>query len=396
MFRRARDLVGRLFVCRQEPRYPVAFPSSSVRPRGRVLFSYLEQPLLWPEDDERFGGHSNYWESREIARIFHTLGYTVDAINWTDHEFASTKPYDVLFDICINLQRLSSLLDSSTIKILHCTGSDPYYQNRAETQRVEALRQRRGGSYRAKRCLARPDLARQAVQIADVCSLLGNQHTLSTYPEELRHKFELVPVSGSDLGTSVKSEKDYVPPEREFLWFAGAGAVHKGLDLLLDLFAARPELKLHVVGYAGQEQDFLAIYRRELTQLPNIRFHGPLAPRGRPFKDILRRVFCFIAPFCSEGISPAVVTCAQAGLFPIVSRDTGMSLPAGCGMVLETCSTDEIGKAVCTAHRMPSAEITSQIKVIQEYALREFSRANFRRVMERFLMRALARQKAAS
>ena len=49
--------------------------------KGRVLFSYIPEPLLWKDNDRRFDGHSNKWESKEIARIFLDNEYIVDAIN---------------------------------------------------------------------------------------------------------------------------------------------------------------------------------------------------------------------------------------------------------------------------------------------------------------------------
>ena len=371
--------------------YPFTLYPHSHRVQGRVLFSYLHYPLMWSRDDARFNGHSNKWESREIALIFTKLGYVVDAISYSDNRFVPTIHYDILFDISINLQRLAPLMDGDTIKILHRTGSDPYYQNRAEMERIRALEERRMMLYSPKRLVAYPDLECKSLEVADACSLLGNRHTLETYPEVLRHKMKLVTVSASLLGSSVKVKPEYVPVRKEFLCFLGGGAVHKGLDLLLEVFAKNKNYRLNIIGNVASEEDFLRIYRNELLKAPNIKYHGSLTPDSRQFREVIKNVFCFISPSCSEGMSPAVVTCMQIGLYPILSRDTGVSLPAGCGITLESCSISEIENAVSTAYQTDTLELKNQISLTQRYALEHFSRDRFQLTMEQFIRLSLNR-----
>jgi glycosyltransferase involved in cell wall biosynthesis len=373
----------------------VTIKACSGAPRGRILLSYLEAPLRWPEDAPEFHFHSNWWESREIARIFVEEGYTVDAIHWTDDTFTPTHAYDVVFDISRNLGRLAPLVPPAALKILHCTGSDAEYQNAAEARRVEDLRRRRGGEYTGQRAVAAPGVQARSLEVADACSLLGNAYTLATYPERFHAKMRTVTVSASDLGPNFKRPGSYVPTEREFLWFFGWGAVHKGLDLLLEVFAANPQWALNVVGNALDEPEFVRLYERELTVLPNIRAHRFLRPGGPEFGEVLRRCFCVVAPTCSEGTSAAVVTCLQAGLFPILSRDTGVSLPPGCGIYLEACSLQEIEAAVRTAQGLPVGALSSQIGTVQREALRRYSRAAFRAEMSGFLRDALSEWRAA-
>ncbi len=369
---------------------PVTLPARSQPPRGRVLFSYLAQPLQWSEDDTRFGGHTNVWESREIARILCSFGYDVDAINWNDKQFVPWEKYDVCFDISTNLQRLAPFLDGRAIKILHRTGSDPFYQNEAEMARVRDLERRHQVHYSPKRLVAYPELERRSMQIADLCSLKGSSHTLRTYPTEFRHKIKLVQVSGCKVPSKLKKECDFLPPKREFLWFFGSGAVHKGLDLLLEVFSRHREFTLNIVGKVDGEPDFLRVYHHELMELPNIKFHGQLRTDSARFREITKDVFCFIAPSCSEGLSPAVVTCMQIGLYPVISRDTGVSLPPGCGVYLEDCTIDEIETALLKVSQMKNNILRAEINRSQTYALTELSRGQFRETMKDFIANALA------
>jgi hypothetical protein len=357
--------------------------------RGIALVSYLDTPVRWAEHDARFDGHSVFWESNEIIFIFRTLGFTVDVIDWGDTTFITQEHYDVVFDIHTNLQRFAPFLGPSTKKIQHLTGSSPQYQRLAELRRVDALEKRTGMLYSPKRIDKDLDLAERSYKLADICSLLGNYRTLNTYPKEYQSKIHLVPVSGSRLSYRKKHVSEYVPPEREFMWFYGSGAVHKGLDLVLEVFKKYAKLHLHVVGNVASERDFVQIYRKELFETANITYHGHLMPSSERFQTIANRVVANIAPSCSEGISPASVTCMQIGFFPIISVDNGITLPNGAGVSLFECTHTEIEERILEVYSMSADRLAEQIVLCQKHALKEFSRENYSVKMRDFIAYAL-------
>ena len=353
------------------------------------MLSYLEAPLLWRERSPQFKGHSNKRASREIADAFLELGYEVHAVDWADLNFVPDMDYEVVFDIAYNLARFAEMVDCKTMKLLHRTGSDPYYQNAAERHRIEEVNRRRSGEYAVRRASAYPELERASLQVADFCLVLGNEHTLRTYPEEERGKIMLAPVIASERGRTVKSPVAFVPEKRQFLWFFGGGAVHKGLDLVLEAFSRNPQVTIHIVGDAVKEPDFVQMYENELFRSPNIHCYGNLDPSGSEFREILRDVFCFVAPSCSEGMSPAVATCLQIGLYPIISRDTGVSLLEGAGTYLEALTVEDVERSVMEVREKTHMELSSEIAALQTYALEQFTRQSFRRSVREFLARAL-------
>jgi hypothetical protein len=388
-----RNFIAKMYkkTCKQDSFKMVSFSSNLDFSKGRVLVSYLKDPFLWKQNDWRFFAHSNNLECVYIVDIFRNFGFDVDIINY-DYVNFDRYDYDVVFDINHNLQLISPFLKKNSKKILHVTGSYPFVKNRSEIARVDALEKRRGCFYTPKLLNMSPELFDRSLNIADACSLIGNDVTLSTFPNKFRKKMGLVTVTGSCL-LDVKKPQEYVPNEREFLWFFGGGAVHKGLDLVLEVFYKNRDIKLNVIGRVDSEKDFLRIYRCELNDFPNIFNHGFLHVRNKKFIDITKKVFCFIAPSCSEGISPAVVTCLQLGLYPIISRQTGVTLPRGCGIYLETCSIEEIEGKVLMIKNEKKEILREQIKVIQEYALREYSRDNFIDIMKKFLKKAIFDEK---
>ncbi len=349
------------------------------RRRKRALFSYLADPVSWSRKDARLGGHSNKWESREIARLVARRGYEIVAIDWSDRESTPPGPFDCLIDIHGNLPRLAAEFPGAR-RLLHLTGDYNPFRHKAEDARIRAFEARRSVVSPPRRHVPDLDAYLEALSIADACSLIGNDCTLATFPAPLREKIEPITVSASQP-IPIKKSNGYVPPEREFLWFFGGGCVMKGLDLTIEAFAANPELVLHIVGNTESEPEFLRAYRREL-ELPNIHQHGYLDPSGTEFRDIVNRCFAFVAPSASEGISPAAASCMLIGLYPIVSRNTGITLPEGAGIFLETCSIPEIEAAIRSTNEFGDEDLRNLIALTQAEARQRYSQTRLQQTDE--------------
>lgn len=358
--------------------------------RGRALMGYLNAAVVSKEDSRLLrSGHTNRWECRNIAHIFSSFGYDVDAINWDNKKFLPSRSYNVHFDISTNMARFHSALPD-TQRLLHVTESYPRFNNAAEARRVEEMERRTGVPYAPKRKMLEPDLFDSSLEIADRISLIGNEVTLSTFPERFRDRITLVTPSSSTA--FIKPPKALVPPSREFLWFNGAGAVHKGLDLTLEAFRKLPDLRLNVVGNAHEEEDFMRAYGNDLLHAPNITYYGWLRTDGRVFREVMERCCCFISPSCSEGISTSSATAMRAGLYPVISRNNGIDLPPDCGAWLEDCTAEEIAQKAREVAKMPIGELRRQIWECQTTALNRYSRENFAKEMSAYLSAALAEQ----
>jgi hypothetical protein len=351
--------------------------------KGRVLFSYIPEPVGWKSDDSRLNGHSNKWESREIANIFFENGYIVDAISWLDSNIASSNKYDFFFDIFTNLNKVDFPNKKNTIKLLHLTGSYCDYQNKAELKRIEEFTNKTNVFYSPKRQVHDIEGYKKSIHIANYCSLIGNQHTLDTFPKSVRKKITLVTVSASNLKT-IKSKKDYLSNHKEYLWFFGFGCVHKGLDIVIDYFMQHKDRILNIVGDIKLDKDFLKVYGKYINK-GNIRAYGFLSPNSTKFNKVLGKCYAFIAPSCSESISTSVVTCMTAGLYPIISTDTGASLPDKCGIILDSCSEKSIERAIDILEKKDDKRVEYEIGAVQDYALKNYSRSAFRKGMENYI-----------
>lgn len=346
-------------------------------PKGHVLVSYLKDSVLLEDSAQELNYHSNQWESREIARIFNRLGYEVDVIDYENYNFVPSKKYNVIFDIHKNLHHLK--LPENCIRMYHLTGSYAKYNNMQEKKRREYLLERKNNALSVER-YGDEEIMDLSLEAADVITIVGNAHTISTFPEEYRNKIKPVPVTSSKLGF-IKNDSEYLPKEKEFLWFAGYGAVHKGLDLLLDVFSNHPEWKLNIIGSVDQQNDFVDLYRKELYETDSIKYHGFLSPSSDEFINVIKKCFCYINPSCAESTSTASVTALSVGFYPIISYDNGITLPDNCGIYLKDCTIEEIENSIEKVMKLGDKEIIEQIQLTQNYILNTFSRENFTKLM---------------
>ncbi|MBI1778533.1 MAG: glycosyltransferase [Proteobacteria bacterium] len=352
--------------------------------RGTVLVGLVRDAAKAADDDPLLFAHSIFWESREICRAFLSLGFDVDVIDFEAPMPRSAARYVATLTLHHHLVALKPALPANAINIMWLTGSHPEVQNARERQRIQALEARRDCVYQPKRQIPKAAVEVVALDMADHCALIGNQVTLATYPRHLQAKAELFCVSAANIG-HIKSASMFVPEPREFVWFAASGAVLKGLDLLLELFSAKELPTLHIVGLLDQEEDFLNIYHAELDNHPRIRRYGFLRGSDPKLAAIFDRCVAVIYPSASESMSAAVAHCLQVGLYPIISRATGIDLPSGCGRYLEQCSIEEIDAAVTDVLQKSDADLRSEIATLQAMALERFSREAFRaRLLEVF------------
>jgi len=362
----------------------------SLRPRGpskgNVLFSRINDAFLLRPGESLSSVRKNSWEAYQQALIFVQLGYSVDVIHYLNSAFVPRKDYSVFFDVGWNMERITPVLDKQCMRLLHITTAHPFFNNMAELQRLAALQQRRGVSLLPRRQISRLN---RAIEYADHATTLGNEFTIGTY-RFAGKQIERVP-SPSSLLYPWPEEKDFESCRTHFLWFAGCGLVHKGLDLLLEAFAAMPEYHLWICGSVESEKDFTAVYRRELYETENIHVVGWLDLNDPKLLRIMQQCVGLLHPSCSESGGSAVIACMHAGLIPVVSYESSVDVAPDFGIVLKKSSIEEIQDAVRLVAGMPAATLKAMARNTWERARAEHSPEKFVEEYTNAVVRALAR-----
>lgn len=321
------------------------------RPVARALFSYILDPLLAPSGATLSHSHTHFWESREMVRTLSEIGFSVDAIHWTNRSFVPRASYDLFVDVRLQLERLAPFLPPRTLKLLHAETGHWRFYNAAQARRREALAQRRGIDLSPYKTLEE----NRAIEVAEGGTILGNEATISTYAYAGKPLLP-VPISQPFLYPFPQG-KNYEVARRRFVWFGSGGLLHKGLDRVLEVFSDLPELALTVLGPVEREPEFERAFARELYRTPNIRTLGWIDVGSPRFLEIAREHVALVYPSCSEGQNGGTVTCMHAGLIPIVSRESGVDVTPATGIVLERSTHDEIRARVLEVSARSPAEL---------------------------------------
>jgi tetratricopeptide (TPR) repeat protein len=365
--------------------------------RGRrALLVFFGWDTLLDEGDGRFADHSIYWEARAWARTLLAWGYDVDAVDFDAAPVAPEVPYDLVVGIDHALAQYRAAIETTPMKIALFTGSWPGFQNDAEGAVIEQIRARRGGMLNRRRSNGNAEIAGLSCALADVVALVGNHVTKSTFPDQFQAKIDLIfPTISQPL--TIKRPNQFAPDAREFLFLSGSGLALKGLDIVLEAVTQGGCSVVHVIGPVAMEPDFESVYWRELYDHPRVHTHGFLSPGSRVFAEIANRCFAAVLPSAVDGMSTSALTCMATGLFPILSAQTGISLPEGCGIMLTSRDASALAAAMEQACRMRSSELSRQIEAAQRYALSHASRDSFvRQLHARFDAWGIARASSVS
>ena len=370
-------------------------PRPGVEVQGDVLVAYIVDAFLLKDGPEPVPigkiphSHTQWWESLQIVQTFLDLGYRVDAISWLNTEFRPSKPYKVALDVRILLQHWAPHLPADCIKILHAETAHCSYHNPAQHRRLDALEARRG------RRLAPNKLIQdhKSLEVADCVTMLGEGDPFirSTYEREDAPDRPLYPIPISTPRTWPEMPRDFASIQNRFVWFGSGGLVHKGLDRVLEAFAAMPDLHLTVCGPIRQERDFEREYWRELYETPNIHFHGWIDIASQEFVDLMTRHVGFVFASCSEAQCGGVLTCMHAGLIPIVSYQTGAPVTPERGIVLEDNEISTIQDSVRRISTLAPDELKAMSHAtwshVQARHTREVFAVEYRRAIEDILQR---------
>lgn len=317
----------------------------------RVLISYITAPFIV---EERFG-HSSFAEVKSIAEIFNNFKYQVDIIRY-DGNFGQinfgNRQYDLVFGLEPNFLKVVSKFKPKN-SIYYATGAYWKFNNDAEEKRITELFKRKKIQLLNRRAASN----HQSSDIADAVISIGNDWTKNTYTKHAK-KVETIRVSAFSFFpySQIASNKNWNSAKKKFLWFGSVGAVHKGLDLLLEIFSKHPNLELFICGAVEKEKDFVNLYHKELFETKNIHLIGWVSPDSKEFAEIMTNCAFTILPSCSEGMSGAIATCMHSGLIPLISRQCGIDID-DIGEIFKNNSIETIEKTIIKFSQIDNFEV---------------------------------------
>jgi glycosyltransferase involved in cell wall biosynthesis len=354
-------------------------------PTKRALLAYKSSSFRLAKDDPQRANFSHEGLGWAMVRALHELGYAVDVFDYLHPDPQVARNYDLFAGhMNINFTRISRQLPP-TVPRIYLAFTLPWQRNNAaERGRLHELYRRRGVRLGEERIIHFDEDPAYALAHGIICT--GNATSRAAFaPHPQVH-----PVRNAARyePRDVPTGKNFDSARRHFLFYAGPGNVHKGLDLLLEIFPtlAKENLHLHVCQYL--DPDFARVYQEELQHTPNIHVHGNVVPRSREFYAIVDQCAFLISPSCAEGGQGAVVEAMHQGLVPLVSAESTVDAGEN-GILLPSCSLPDLTTAVRAASALTPEEVGRRSRLVQADARVHYTEENFvvsfRRAVEQIL-----------
>ena len=256
----------------------------------------------------------------EIVRTLNEQGYLVDIVDFTQ-EYMPTKSYDLIIAHGGNCRTLLDHISPTCPVFQYVSGVHWETFNRESHERYASFEKRKStilsGGFR------RSFSAIETVGNDYLCSRTDKFFTIdcprmvSSYGA-YRGKFEFTGY-GSFIEPSMDSAKGRLFEQgcRNFIYVGGtSGNIQKGLDVILEAFAATPELNLYI--YCKVENDILRHCQYELSR-PNIHYiyyyRYPIF--WEKMRNLIRTVNFTVHAPCNFGIGTAFMGSLGVGFIPV-------------------------------------------------------------------------------
>lgn len=349
----------------------------------KVLISYITFPLQ--NDTSKFISHTGFTECLEILKTFIDWGYSIDLIHCLDNKHnlkIEKQKYDIIFGFGKPFS-YAAIKNPDAIKIIYLTELHPDFSRKAEMERSEYYYQR----HKRKTHLTRSGVyyRNQDIKPAEYGILLGNNITSKTYSFPEGKLYTLAPTGLLNKNYTF-SLRDLLKTRRNYVWFGSYGAIHKGLDILIDVFNELPEYTLYICGLHPKERRLFKINEENIHDL------GFIDVNTSNFIQLMNNCSYVILPSCCEGMATSVLTCMNHGLIPVVTRECGIDLQEW-GIYLEDYRVDYIKEIIRSCSTCDPHILEKYHKKVYEYSQSKFILSRYSRDFRLILMDILSKNK---
>jgi hypothetical protein len=291
----------------------------------KVLVSYLTRGfVIRPEDNS---GRTIIPELFKIVRVFTELGFAIDLVNCNDIKsikLISDTKYDVLFGFGEVFFRMSEF-QPNALTTLYMTEQHPEISYKEEQKRLDYFYERHNKRVPIVR-------SGQFYKIEHLKKKYNSIITLSELEPLKQIYSNPYPIFPTGIVNSKFTflNKDHSFSRTNFLWLGSSAVIHKGLDLLIDVFSKRDDVSLHICGLNAKARKLLNIPKK-----PNIYDYGHIDIQSETFLELVDKCTYSILPSCAEGCATSITTCMLHGLIPVVNKDAGFNRLSDNALFLE-------------------------------------------------------------
>lgn len=328
------------------------------REQKRILLCYLDYQRT-VQELRQHSGHTNRQEMMQMLKVCIDNDWCIDVCGCNDpyaHEQIRDNYYDYILGFGENF-RYACEHNPKAFSVIYMT-ENPYDISYArESERIAYFKERTGREFHLERTGVY--YHKDDEKKADAVICLGDER----YFPECDNVQRVWPSALKNTSFILEFSRK---KRTSFLVYGVDGFIHKGNDLLIEIFAKHPEWELYLCGARGEEKAKEAGY-----DLPaNVHAVGFVDTLSMKFNEIVSKCYYLLLPSCSEAPSTAVLTGMRHGMIPIVSKGIGLDgLDEHC-RYFPGYHVEEIEKVLLavTADEMDEKQLQEQSRGALEYA----------------------------
>lgn len=345
----------------------------------KCLISYITSSFDYDLEKESVPVTS-ILEVNQIIKTFIDLNYSIDIAFCLDenaYEKIKEKKYDVIFGFGEVFHQISVKYPDAK-RILYVTEHHPKFSKIKETERVEYFFERHGKKIKLSR--SGQYYKNSYFNYIDDAVILGE-----VFPYNFSD-FNIHSISPTGFYNSNYRyiDRNLESSKSNFLWFGSNGAIHKGLDLLIDIFSKRDDINLHICGLNKNDRKIFKNYQQK-----NIYDYGRIDVQGDQFLELVNKCSFVLLPSCSEAMSTSVLTCMRHSMIPIIMRDAGFNKLGDLAFYLEDYKLTYLEKELEEIRQTDNNTIQKMHADIFSFANKEFTLEKFSSDFDNILKKIL-------
>lgn len=351
--------------------YILNLNKNAVKEQKRVLIAYMDYVYVGKELADA-PQHSNRYEFCQIIYYFLKYDYVLDICACNDIsiiDYVKRQNYDVIFGLGQVFREAA--LRSKAYKILYMT-ENPYdisYQR--EQERIQYFYER----HKIKTKMVRTGIFyyKDDEKLADAVICMGDEKYFSGLNVDVKRIWPTAIANPYEISFSDRDIKN-------FLVLGTDGFIHKGIDLLVEIFSIHKDWNLYLCGYNITK----TLKKLKYSLLPNnIHDCGYIDVTGKCFVELAQKCTYLLSTSCSEGLSTSVLTAMYHGLLPVIMKGNGMDDLEEYCLYFDGYHLEDIENAINYAISKTKEECKIKAMKIMEYARERFTIERFNDTLER-------------
>lgn len=342
----------------------------------KVLLCYLPQCF---EPITNHLSHPNILHCLSMVNVLTSKGFAVD-VCYSNDLYALKNLAIADYDFILGFGKVFDSIsqdETKALKILLVTENDPNVVKEKYKERIQYFKERHP-SWPIKNFIVRDSFynAKKFYE-SEVAIVMNSSYNINNFKNSFSRTY---PINVNGLYNekfSVVDKKEMLDTKK-FLWFGSSGALHKGLDIIIDAFSYLPELVLSVYGANPKEL-------RSIKKIPqNVHIMGKVSVFSDEFLKIANENAFVLSASCSEGMNSGIATCMLHGIVPIITKETGFD-KNNTIIELDDFKVESVVEVLKSASQLERFVIEENIENTYKYAHDNFTLEKFEQNFERIV-----------